>query len=707
MSIIQTIRDKAAIFVFGIIAISLIGFLVQDAFVGRSHGFFDSPKTTIGKVDGIEIKRQEFDDRVKMMEAQYQQQGYRVDESMRQEIQNQIWNGLVNREIVTSEAGKLGLAFTSKEFADLLFSEDAPQEFKQQFTDRKTGIYNIEAARNAFKTLQKSKDAEQIRQVNEQLIDPIILSQLQQKFLTIFTNGIYIPKWLMEKQNAENGQISNISFVGLSYATVADSSIKVSDAEITDYIQKHKDLYKQEKSRSISYVSFYAGPTKADSTSLWNRMEEYKTQLAAAKDPGAFVTRNRTKSAFFDGYINKSRIQVPQKDSILALKPGETFGPYYDASSITVAKMIDTKVLPDSVKARHILIATLDPQTGQPTIADSVAKNRIDSIQKAVAGGASFEQLAVKYSDDEGSKLRLGDLGYFPNGQMVKAFNDFCFEGKTGDKGVVKTEYGYHYIEIEDQKNFEQAYKIAYLAKEIEPSEETENAASAKATQFASSSRTEKTFDATVGKEKLNKRIADNIKEMDYQVTGLGASRALVKWVYANKPGTVSDPLSVGDQYVVAVITGENKEGLQSAATARVTAEPVLRNKKKAGILAEKFGKYANIDDAAKNAAQTVQQADSLRFSDNFKPGLGNESIVIGAAFNKGYQSKPSPVLSGNNGAYVVAVNSIGAVPNDAANVDEQRKSAMMQMKQTMGYGLMQALKDAAKIKDSRLEAGY
>ena len=205
MSIIQTIRDKAAIFVFGIIAISLIGFLVQDAFVGRSHGFFDSPKTTIGKVDGIEIKRQEFDDRVKMMEAQYQQQGYRVDESMRQEIQNQIWNGLVNREIVTSEAGKLGLAFTSKEFADLLFSEDAPQEFKQQFTDRKTGIYNIEAARNAFKTLQKSKDAEQIRQVNEQLIDPIILSQLQQKFLTIFTNGIYIPKWLMEKQNAENG----------------------------------------------------------------------------------------------------------------------------------------------------------------------------------------------------------------------------------------------------------------------------------------------------------------------------------------------------------------------------------------------------------------------------------------------------------------------------------------------------------------------
>lgn len=707
MSIIQTIRDRAAIFVFGIIGISLIGFLVQDAFVGRSHGFFDSPKTTIGKVDGIEIKRQEFDDRVKIMEAQYQQQGYRVDEGMRQEIQNQIWNGMISREIVTNEAKKLGLAFTSKEFAELLFSEDAPQEFKQQFTDRKTGIYNIEAARNAFRTLQKSKDAEQIRQVNEQLIDPIILGQLQQKFISIFANGMYLPKWLIEKQNAENAQISNISYVSLSYSSVADSAVNVSDAEITDYIQKHKESYKQEKSRSIAYVTFYAGPTKADSTNLWKKMEEYKKELQEAKDPGVFVTRNRTKSPFFDGYISKSRIQVPEKDSILALKPGEVFGPYFDASNIAVARMIDSKILPDSVKARHILIATVDPQTGQPTLADSVAKNRIDSIQKAIAGGASFEQLVVKYSDDEGSKLRLGDLGYFSGGQMVKAFNDFCFEGKTGDKGVVKTEYGYHYIEVEDQKNFEQAFKVAYLAKQIEPSEETEDAASAAATKFASASRTEKAFDETVSKEKINKRIADNIKEMDYQVTGLGASRALVKWIYEKKPGTVSDPISVGDQYVVAVITGENKEGLQSAATAKVTVEPILRNKKKAVLLAQKFGKYSSIDDAAKNVSQTIQQVDSLKFSDNFKPGLGNESIVIGAAFDKAYQSKPSPVLSGNSGVYVVAINNMGALPNDAANVEEQRKTAVMQMKQTLNYSLMQALKDAAKITDSRMQAGY
>ena len=67
-------------------------------------------------------------------------------------------------------------------------------------------------------------------------------------------------------------------------------------------------------------------------------------------------------------------------------------------------------------------------------------------------------------------------FGLFSERQMVKEFNDFCFEGRTGDKGVVN-QYGYHYIEIEDQKDFEQAYKIAYLSKPVGPSVEADRAA--------------------------------------------------------------------------------------------------------------------------------------------------------------------------------------------------------------------------------------
>lgn len=707
MSIIQTIRDKAAVFVFGIIGLSMIAFVVQDAFVGGGSHFFSAPSSAIGKVNGVKVTRDEYDERTRAMEAQYQSQGYRVDESMRQEIQNQIWNSLVSKELLTSEADKLGIEFTSKEFTDLLFSDDAPPEFKQQFTDPQTGVYNIEAARNAFKTLQKSKDALQLRQVQQQLIDPIVLNQIQRKLMALYTHGSYVPKWLIEKQNAISGQISDISYVMLPYSVIADSTIQVSDAEISAYIEKNKKEFKQERSRSIAYVLFDASANSQDSANLWNKMEELKQPFAEAPDAGIFVTRQSTKTPFFDGYMGKSRIQVPSKDSILKLSPGEVYGPYYDGNSIVIARMIGSKVLPDSVRARHILIATVDPQTGQPTLADSTAKRRVDSIQQAIAGGASFELMVAQYSDDIGSKQGFGELGYFANGQMVKEFNDFCFEGKTGGKGVVKTQFGYHYIEIEDQKDFEQAYKIAYLSKPIEASVETDRAASAAATQFASQSRTAKDFDETITKEHLNKRLADNIKEMDYQIIGVGASRSFIKWIYNNKPGTVSDPISVGEQYVVALITGEKEEGLQSAAEARILVESQLRDKKKAVELGKKFGTYEDIETAASNAGQQVQQSDSIRFSDNFKPGFGNELIVIGAALNKNYETKPSAPLTGNTGVYVVKVRNIGALPNDAANVEEQQKALSTQMSQTMGYSVMQSLREAATVKDSRLKAGY
>jgi len=385
------------------------------------------------------------------------------------------------------------------------------------------------------------------------------------------------------------------------------------------------------------------------------------------------------------------------------------FGPYYDGNAIALARVIGSKVMPDSVRARHILIATGDPQTGQPIMADSTGKKRIDSIQQAIAGGgSSFETMVAQYSDDQGSKEKFGDLGYFPGGQMVKEFNDFCFEGKTGDKGVVKTQYGYHYIEILDQKNFEQAYKIAYLSKNIEASKETDDAASAAATQFASASRTAKAFDDNVIKQNLNKRLAETVKEMDYQIPGIGASRSFVKWVFDNKTGTVSDPLSVGDQYVVALVTGEKEKGLQSATAARILVEPILRNKEKAKQLVQKFGKYTSIDEAAKNTAQQVQQADSIRLADNFKPAFGNEPILIGAAFNKAYQSKVSSPLAGNTGVYAVVVkNNSSTASTETASVEDQRKAAIMQMKQRMSYGWMQALKESAKIEDQRLKAGY
>ena len=67
---------------------------------------------------------------------------------------------------------------------------------------------------------------------------------------------------MAEKINADNSQIASISYVNTPYFTIPDSAAKITDAEITDYINQHKDEFQQDESRSIAYVTFDAGPSR-------------------------------------------------------------------------------------------------------------------------------------------------------------------------------------------------------------------------------------------------------------------------------------------------------------------------------------------------------------------------------------------------------------------------------------------------------------
>jgi peptidyl-prolyl cis-trans isomerase D len=89
--------------------------------------------------------------------------------------------------------------------------------------------------------------------------------RLREKYTSLLANSAYVPKWMIEKMNADNSQLAAISYVNTPYFTIPDSAAKITDAEIEDYISQHKDQFKQEESRSIAYVTFDAAPNSADS----------------------------------------------------------------------------------------------------------------------------------------------------------------------------------------------------------------------------------------------------------------------------------------------------------------------------------------------------------------------------------------------------------------------------------------------------------
>jgi peptidyl-prolyl cis-trans isomerase D len=387
----------------------------------------------------------------------------------------------------------------------------------------------------------------------------------------------------------------------------------------------------------------------------------------------------------------------------MSLPIGGLFGPYQDGSNFVIAKMIDKKDQPDSIHARHILIATTDPRSGQTILDDSTAKRRIDSIQNLIEHGANFDSLAIKLSDDQGSKDKGGDLGYFANGQMVPAFNEFCVNGRKGEKKVVKSEIGYHYIEILDQKGVEPHYKVAYLGKDILPSEETTNAANAAATNFSADAQASGANFEDVARKHNQATRSGNVKETDYQVQGLGDARRLVKWAFESKVGTVSDPESFGNNFVVARVTGIQDAGLPTGSFARTLVENSVRRDKKAQQIIEKLGTVSDLNAAAAKYNVTVAHIDSLGFGATFVPNLGNEPKVIGAAFYKANLNKVSAPFKGNSGVFVLQTIGVTSVPNQNNDYSQARPNMEGMMRNAIGYNALQGLHEATEIKDNRI----
>jgi peptidyl-prolyl cis-trans isomerase D len=707
MSIIQTIREKGAVIIIAVIAISLIGFILMDSMSGTGKLFGGTNTTVIGNVNGEDIDYADFNEKVKETEQQYPNSG----SAQRNQISQSVWDQMVAERVVDQQFKNLGIVFTPKEMSAIMFSNDAPQQLKQAFTNRETGQYDIEQAKQWWAQTKKNKNAEQRNAIISQVIDPMRLNSLYTKYTSMISGSIYQPKWLAKEQEAERNQFANISYVAVPYSIISDSAVKVSDDEIKNYLTANKLKYKQEPGRMISYVSFSAAASSQDSARIKQMLEELKPQFAADSNAKFFLGKNSSSIPFFDGYTPKPKIQVPNAEAIIELPDGGVFGPYEDGKNLVLAKKINTKILPDSIVCRHILIGTVDPQTQQPIMDDSTAHRIADSIQVAIQGGASFDSLDQKYSTDLAAKKENGvmtfDLLTIESDGFAKEFADFLLNDKGETKKVVKTQFGWHYIEILNKKNPGPAYKIAYLAKEIAPTDETINAANTAAIKLSGSAKDVKSFNDYIAKNGLNKVDVPNVvKENDFQLGGLEDARPIIKWAFDAKQGEVSEPFTVKDDFVVAIVDNIIKEGLPDVNIARPMVESIIRNQKKADQIKKKLNNPATLEAAA--AAYNVQVLNSgadstLTFDAQIINGIGNEPKIAGASFNKNFQTKVSPAISGNTGVFVIKVNSVSAKAPLSAEMQQQQKTVQLNSNIQAALGeSFNALKKTSKIKDFR-----
>ncbi len=701
MQIIQSIKDKGGVIMAIFIAIALISFILMD-----SNSSSNRPTSnTIGKINGNAVELNQFNKKVKFEEnKQAQQRGQQPSSAELLRIRDNVWNQVVAENVFYATTDKLGINLTPKELSYILLSNEQSNPLLQERSLMgPDGKLDVAKATEAFNNIKKAK-GEQSDYVDAQILEPLKLSTAASKYGAMMSAAAYYPTWMQEKDANDEKNFATISYVSVPYNEISDSAVTVKDEDINSYVAKHKDMFKQEAGRTISYLTFSQNPSVTDSVNTKKMLEDIKVSFAldTNKNATAFVASKASAVDYVDDYIPVSRIQSAVKDSMVKYGVGVVSGPFVDGQNYSIAKVIATKPLPDSVKARHILIGTNDPQTGQPLMEDSLAKKLADSIFTAIKGGADFAVLAAKYSTD-GSKDKGGDLGTFGYGQMVGEFNNFCFTKPVGTKDVVKTQFGYHIIDILSQTNFKPAYKIAIIAKPIIPSEETLNAASIAATKASANKSAKELADYATKNGLKIIEMPTIIKENDFSVGNMQDARNLVKWAFEAKKGAVSDLIVIGNDFVVATVNKIYEEGTQDAATARSGAEAIIRNQKKADIIIAKLGSTLESAAAAYNKQVLVAGADStITMSSKIINGIGPEAKLIGAAFNKENQNKVSAPIVGTSAVYVIKVNGIQPKAETTAEQKAAQLAARSGGIRQQASNWFEALRKQADIKDSR-----
>lgn len=699
MGLMSYLRNRAGL-VVTVIGLAIIAFLLGDI-ISYGTPFWMKNQNQVGSVNGESLDYQVFNAQVDQTTAMYQQQmGGTSSPQMRNYAVQQVWNQFISQELLKQEIEKIGLSVGRDELNSLVSGSNPSPQIVQAFTNPETGIFD-KTQLNTFLSQINSQGTPEMRQQWEMLLENIRNERLNEKYSNLLTNSVYVTSLEAQEEYNQRNKLANFKYLMLDYSSVKDAEIKLTDADYKAYYDAHKNAFdNQEETRTIEYVLFDARPTANDTAATKSVIEQLKSELVNSTTDSLFATVNSdTKYPFT--YLRKGQVS-PALDSVIFNAPvGTTVGPFLSQDRFEVAKVIDAKFSPDSVKASHILLNT----TAEGGVDKAQAK--ADSIKRLVQQGDSFSALAVQFSMDEGSKINGGDLGTFPRGQMVPEFDEAVFSGKVGDVVIVNSRFGTHIIRIEKQIGNSKIVKAAIVDKVINSGKATTDAAYAKANSFFGDMNN-KNFAEVANKHSTTVHKAERVVPMDNTFNGVEVPRDLIRWAFEAKKGEVSERVfDTEDHFVVARVVEVQPKGTLSLEAVKPQIEARVRNEVKAKMLTEKLNNALNgassIDQVAQKLEKTAVDIENIVMANPVLPGIAMEPAVVGAAF--GLQpNKLSKAVKGEQGVYAVQVTGfVNPAELVASDINNQKQQMQTAKAQRSWGAIYQALQHKADIHDNRI----
>lgn len=693
MATLERIRSKGGVLVAVMIGFALFAFIMTDL-LSSGTSIFQRSEMEVAEINGESVSIQEFQARVSEMEeyTRLNSGESSLDAEMVNRLRDQAWNQLINEVLMGEKYQELGIEVTSAELLEMVTGNNVHPTIRQLFSNPQTGEFDKEQVINFLRSKQYDQQANFYWTFIEQ---QIINERLFSKYSALLQKGMVVTdQWLTSEVQARNAKV-DFNFVVSRLTSIDDDEVNVSAGEVESYYKKNQDEFKQEPSRDIEYLTFDVEPTEEDREQTRQRVVEMKDDFSNPDIDAAQFVRINSDIPFNSKYLKAEALDDEIRDFATTAEEDEVYGPYFEDNTYKLTRLVDEAQMPDSVRARHILLRQ-NPQN--PGEADQLA----DSLINLINNGANFAELARQYSEDQGSAVNGGDLGWFRQGMMVKPFDDAVFFGDEGDIEKVETQFGTHIIHIQDKGEPTTKYLLATLGREVTYSSQTYQDVYSEATKFAAMNNSAGKFNEAVEEQNLTKRYGRDINKNDRQVGNLDSPRALVKWAFEAEEDDMSPIFELGDQFVIAILTEVTEEGTMPLEDVRTRIERQLVNDKKKEILVERMQQEKesgkSLQEIAESFESTVQSASDIDFGAFQVTGAGVEPSLVSLAVYSPV-NEISQAVAGSNGVYLVEVTN-----KEEAQVDPEmvKQELARTLDSKVSYQLQQAIRENAEIEDNR-----
>lgn len=689
MAALEKIRSKFGLAVSILIALALLSFIIDPGTLQTAINSM-STKYDVGKIDGKRISYTDFQENVEKFTSinEIISGSSSQNEQTQKNIRNAAWQDMMDKYLFIKNAKAAGIKVGEDEMLSLVSSSNPSAILVQNpiFMDE-SGNYSEEVLRQ-FLSMVESDQTGRYRQYWDYLQNTIYTQQFYQKYGALFNASNYTNALQMSHAMASGNTTTDVDFCVEYFPMYHDSSVVVTNDEVRRYYKAHKEFFKQQKdSRDMEYVVFEVVPSSDDINNTSLAMSNLYDEFVSTDNMKSFLAKNSDSPLsnywYKSGELRTINEEIDAqifggKDLTQVVKSGDDF---------FAARTMATKMLPDSVYVKHILLQGANAAT------------KADSLVNVLKKGENFSNLASMYSLDTGSAAdgELGSIGWMTQTYMIPGM-DSVIEAKVGTPFVLKTSYGTHVVLVTKTSKPMLKKQVAVFKKSALASKETYNKYYAQASRFAA---------ITNGSYDGYKRAVDSLKVYSHNLTiteatssfgSIDQAKTVTRWVFDNKIGKASSILTVNTNYFfIAAVKGEHKAGYVPVEEATGVISNRLYTQKlqqrTMDEVKEKIKGAKSMEEVSERLGVEVEHSEAVSLASNtLDPAMLGAAVTI----NDGVVFGP---VKGAIGVYVFQTSNrqLGSFyTEDDARLREQQKT------QYMGQFILSVMAENAGVEDNR-----